>query len=271
MLSAALIHPDYKAVIPLPPEPILQQDGHTKNDCEQNASKRIPEAIRREHPHLKLIVVEDALYAAGPHVRLLQQHKMKFIIGCKGAYDYLFRFRTDLITDYEFTTDKGVQHKFRFANQIPLNGSHPDIKINVLDYYEIQPSGKKHHFTWITDLPLTPSSVYNIMKGGRARWKIENETFNTLKNQGYHFEHNYGHGNQHLTTVFSYLMMLAFLIDQLQQLCCKLFRAALNFSKSKIRLWEKLRGYFTLYFIDNWEQIYDAIAHQKGGILINTS
>ena len=36
----------------------------------------------------------------------------------------------------------------------------------------------------------------------RARWKIENETFNTLKNQGYHFEHNYGHGEQHLSVVF---------------------------------------------------------------------
>ena len=65
-----------------------------------------------------------------------------------------------------------------------------------------------------------------LMRGARARWKIENETFNTLKNQGYHFEHNFGHGHQHLSTVLMHLMMLAFLIDQIQQRCCRLFQAA---------------------------------------------
>jgi hypothetical protein len=271
MLGAAIVNPDYKEVIPLPPEPILQQDGNTKNDCEQNASKRIIENIRREHPHLKLIVIEDALSASGPHVKLLQEFNMRFIIGCKTSYDYLFRNRQELVTKHEFTDEDGTQHLFQFANQVPLNGSHLDIKINVLDYYEINKKGKKKHFTWITDLPLTKDSVYKIMKGGRARWKIENETFNTLKNQGYHFEHNFGHGNQYLTTVFVYLMMLAFLIDQVQQLCCKLFKAALEFSKTKVRLWEKIRGYFTLYLIHSWEQLYDAIAHQKGSDISDTT
>ena len=60
------------------------------------------------------------------------------------------------------------------------------------------------------------------MRAGRARWKIENETFNTLKNQDYCFEHNFGHGEKNLSTVFAFLMMLAFLIDQIQQRCCKL-------------------------------------------------
>ena len=56
-------------------------------------------------------------------------------------------------------------------------------------------------------------NVAAIMRAGRASWKVENETFNTLKNQGYHFEHNFGHGEKHLATVFANLMMLAFLID----------------------------------------------------------
>ena len=73
---------------------------------------------------------------------------------------------------------------------------------------------------------LTPDNVDVIMRGGRARWKIENETFNTLKNQGYHLEHNYGHGEQNLSVVFAMLMMLAFLVDQTQQLCCPVFQAA---------------------------------------------
>lgn len=271
MLGGVLIHPDYKEVIPLPPEPILQQDGNSKNDCEQCASKRMIENIRREHPHLKLIVVEDALSCTGPHVQMLQQHKMKFIIGCKNLYNHMFKIQQDIVTEHELIDENNVRHLFRFANNIPLNKSYLGIKVNVLDYYEINSKGKERHFTWITDLPLTKSTVFKIMKGGRARWKIENETFNTLKNQGYHFEHNYGHGDKNLTTVFAYLMMLAFLIDQVQQLCCKLFKAALEFSKSKIRFWEKIRGYFTLYYLDSWEQLYDAITYQKGDPQPNTS
>ena len=64
-----------------------------------------------------------------------------------------------------------------------------------------------------------------MVRGGRARWKIENETFNTLKNQGYQFGHNFGHGKQNLSTIFVMLMMLAFLVDQTQELCCPLFQA----------------------------------------------
>ena len=69
----------------------------------------------------------------------------------------------------------------------------------------------KHQFSWVTDLELTAGSVEKVMRGGRARWKIENETFNTLKNQGYQLEHNFGHGQQHLSVVFAMLMLLAVL------------------------------------------------------------
>ena len=86
--------------------------------------------------------------------------------------------------------------------------------MNVLDYEERRPSGKVQHVTWVTDIPLHKHNLVRVMRGARARWKIENETFNTLKNQGDHFEHNFGHGYKHLSTVFAYLMMLAFLVDQ---------------------------------------------------------
>jgi hypothetical protein len=82
------------------------------------------------------------------------------------------------------------------------------------------------------------------MRGARARWKIENETFNTLKNQGYQFGHNFGLGKQHLSEVFVLLMMLAFLVDQIQQLCCPLFQAAWKKWKTKRSLWEKVRIHF---------------------------
>jgi hypothetical protein len=64
---------------------------------------------------------------------------------------------------------------------------------------------KVQHWSWVTDIRVSKRNVYHLMRGGRARWKIETETFNTLKNQGYHFEHNYGHGEQHLFVVFATL------------------------------------------------------------------
>ena len=93
------------------------------------------------------------------------------------------------------------------------------------------------------------------MRGGRARWKIENETFNTLKNQGYNFEHNYGHGKENLSVVFAMLMMLAFLVDQAQQLAFQLFRSVWKKLGSKRSLWEKIRSLFFAFKFDSMADI----------------
>jgi hypothetical protein len=111
----------------------------------------------------------------------------------------------------------------------------------------------------VTDLRVTKGTVYQLMRGGRARWRIENETFNTLKNQGYHFEHNFGHGYQHLSVVFARLMMLAFLVDQVQQLCCPLFQAVWAHLGSKRRLWERMRALFSDYALDSMRQLCEAL------------
>ncbi len=97
------------------------------------------------------------------------------------------------------------------------------------------------------------------MRAGRSRWKIENETFNTLKNQGYHFEHNYGHGNQNLSVVLAMLMMLAFLVDQTQQLCCPQFAAAWKKCISKRALWERVREIFHQFEVTSMQAIYEAV------------
>ena len=104
-------------------------------------------------------------------------------------------------------------------------------------------------------------NVFHLMRGGRARWKIENETFNTLKNQGYHFEHNYGHGEQHLSVVFAMLMMLAFLVDQAQQLCCALFQAVWAKLGSKRLLWERMRALFYDYALASMRQLFEALLY----------
>jgi hypothetical protein len=116
------------------------------------------------------------------------------------------------------------------------------------------------HFSWVTDLLITADNVYPLAKIGRARWHIENETFNTLKNQGYQFEHNFGHGYKNLSHVFGLLMFLAFLIDQIQQRSCGLFREALAKAKRKIRFWAKLRFYFLEVQLDSWADLFSIIA-----------
>ena len=153
----------------------------------------------------------------------------------------------------------GVVHHFRFCNGVPLNESNPDELVNVLEYWEIHPDGTVQHFSWITDFLLIPENVWDIMRGGRARWKIENETFNTLKNQGYHLEHNYGHGDQNLSVVLALLMMLAFLVDQVQQLCCPVFQAAWHKMKTKRHLWEEIRNYFHMLVFDSMEALLRAL------------
>ena len=146
-------------------------------------------------------------------------------------------------------------------NEVPLNDANYDLKVNFLECLFEDGRGKVVRFTWITDFHLNKQNVYKIARGGRARWKIENETFNTLKNQGYEFEHNYGHGYKYLCHVFANLMMLAFLIDQVQQRCCGLFQAALKKTVSRIVLWERLRSLFFHHFIQEWTDVWNAIAY----------
>lgn len=94
-----------------------------------------------------------------------------------------------------------MTHRFRYFNQAPLNDSHLELEIYFLEYWETKPNGQTTHFFWVTDLTINEANLIALMCAARARWKVENETFNTLKNHGYHFEHNFGHGYQHLSTV----------------------------------------------------------------------
>jgi len=276
LLGAVLVHPDHKEVFPLAPEPILKQDGSTKNDCERNAAKRFLNDTRREHPHMKFIVIEDALASNAPHIKLLQELNYRYLLGAKQA-DHKFLFdwvdNTSTTISHELSGEKGVIHRFRYLNNAPLNDANFELEINFLEYWEIKPHGRTTHFSWVTDIEITQDNLMPLMRGARARWKVENETFNTLKNHGYHFEHNFGHGYHHLSTVMVHLMMLAFLIDQIQQRCCGLFNRALDKAQSKARFWQKIRNLFQSFLIPHWEAMYLGIANELKPTVIpyNTS
>jgi hypothetical protein len=265
MVGAAIVHPDFRAVIPLMPEPIVNQDGTEKNDCERNAAKRFLAKLRQDHPHLKCIVTEDSLSSTAPPIETLPAHGLHDLLGVKeGDHAYLFAQaqaaeQAGRVT-YEERDDRaaGLVHRFRFGNDVPLNASNADVRGNFLEYGEIG-AHKVQHVSWVTDLRVSKRNVYHLMRGGRARWKIANEPFKTLKNPGYNFEHNYGHGQQHLSVVFATVMMLAVLVDQTQQLCCALFQAVWAKLGSKRLLWERMRALFYDYAFASMRQLFEAL------------
>lgn len=263
LLQAALVHPDLKQVIPFAPEPISKQDGSKKNDCERNAAKRLLADLRREHPHLDITILADALYANEPFLALLEQYKMNYIVGVKpGDHEWLFDYIEHASCEHiEYEDEKNIRYNYKFINNVPLNESQDHRKVNFIEYTEVSPKGTSKHFTWITGFNISKENITSIMRGGRSRWKIENETFNTLKNQGYQFEHNFGHGYKNLSHVFANLMLLAFAIDQIQQMGCKAFNKALKRNHNKLSyLWEKLRSIFFHFVIKSWESLYQGMA-----------
>ena len=258
MLAGVLVHPDHREVFPFCPEPISKSDGATKNDCEQNAGRRFLEHFHREHPRLKVIFTFDALSAKAPYIRPIIDMGAHFIIGVnQGGNPGLFEYLKGIeLTMHKVTTKKEVM-ECSFYNNIPLNDSNHDLEVNFIDCVVKDLKGKiVGHFSWITNILVTKNNVYELSIGGRARWKIENETFNTLKNQGYHFEHNFGHGYQHLSHVFGLLMFLAFFIDQVQQRCCGLFQAAVKKAGSRARFWRRQQSIFTELYISSWEDLF---------------
>jgi hypothetical protein len=273
MMAGVIIHPDVKEVIPLCPEPILKQDGSEKNDCERNAVARWLDKFQGEHPKIPVIITEDGLSSNGPHIKKIIELGYSYILMAKpGDHKYLFEnFHLSAADVKSYSIiDGSTEHQFRYINRIALNEKNSDLMVNFLEYKEDGANGVKT-FTWVTDIEINNQNVYQIMSGGRARWKIENETFNTLKNQGYEFEHNFGHGNKNLSTNFAFLMMLAFLIDQIQQSISPAFQAALAASKRKTRFWERIRSWFDEVFIPNWEAFFLALASRIGLQFPNSS
>lgn len=274
MLSAVIVHPNYRPVFPLMLEPIEKKDGVKKNDCEHSALKRMLVKLRTAHPHLKLMVTLDGLYADGIIIQLLKKLDIRYIISANEKdLKYLYEFyHTAKKETCSLTRDKREQ-TLNWVNALPLNATHRDESVNMLMVEETIHQKKKslyQKFAWITDIAIKASTVENLMKGGRARWKIENETFNTLKNQGYHFDHNFGHGYQKLSTVMAYLMFTAFLIDQVQEFCCKHFKAALKKIGRLKYLWERMRNYFINFKIDYWEELYTLLASDYRAIPIQS-
>jgi len=266
VLAAAMVCPGIKQVIPLAPEPIQNTDGTTKQDCEINAGKRLLKKIRTDHPKLKITIGGDSLYSKQPFLDELKANNMSFILVAKpGDHKSLYQWFTETkainaIHTLKIKDWKGRVHVYEWLNDIPLNDTKNADNVNFFQYSIFK--GKKRTFrcSWVTDIKITAKNIKELVKFGRARWKIENETFNTLKNQGYHASHNYGHGHKNLAYNFFLINLLAFYMHQIFQLSCGHYQYCRSKFTAYKDFWNNLRSIIRYHLFYSWERLLDYVA-----------
>jgi hypothetical protein len=264
-LTAVIVSPDLPQVLVVASEEIKKQDGKKKNDHELVAATRLVPLVKEAIGERKAIIGGDCLFANAPFIRLLQSNNLNFLFSIKEGYQGYPYIQFNQLSQSNKTKiwiqkDKTHLSHYEFANNLILNGQNQDIKVNFVRFKQTNlKTGEILTMEWITDIPLSIGNIQAVVKAGRARWKIENETFNTLKNQGYNYTHNFGHGKKYLAQNLAQLMLIAFTFDQMQHLLSPLFNKALTVCKSKKMLWLKLREIFDLIPCENMETIYKII------------
>jgi len=261
IVQAALVHPDKSQVVPLAPEEVKNTDGGEKQDCEINAGKRLIKKLRKTHPKLQLIIVGDSLYSKQPFVQDAGNALMRFVLVAKEPdHEVLMQYvdgarRLGGLFRVEVKDHKDRLHVYEWINEVPLNGHDDAPLVNYFTYSLVVNNKRTYYNSWVTDIPIEETNIEELARIGRMRWKIENEVFNTVKNQGYHIEHNYGHGERYLSYNFFLLNMLAFFMHQIFELTDRLYQACRQKLGSKRNLWDHLRVSMRMLIFPNWETL----------------
>jgi hypothetical protein len=272
VLAATIVCPGIKQVLALAAEPIQNFDGSTKQDCEINAGKRIVHKIRSAHPKLRIIIVGDGLYSKQPFIDEIKQAAMSYILVAKPD-DHIFL--NQWFSDFqkmgethrlEIKDVKKGKHVYEWVNDIPLNGTKDADNVNYFEYTMFKGDKASYHNSWVTDIPITRDNILELVKGGRARWKIENEAFNTLKNQGYHLEHNFGHGEKHLSYNLLLFNFLAFYTHQILELSDVHYQQCRGKFTSRKEFWNQLRCTIRILIFRSFDSLLNFIIDPESGI-----
>jgi len=265
VVQAAIVHPDHKQVIPMCPEEIRNEDGDTKQDCEINAAKRLMLKLKKMHPRLKYIRLGDSIYATTPFIKETLAQGDHYIFAVKPG-DHTTLFENLKAVDYERHDESGKNKRYvyEWCKNVALTAGDDSIYVNVLRLRIVTPQDEGNDKvtyigTWITDLGVNESNIVKLVKGARSRWRIENECFNTLKNQGYELKHNYGHGDKNLCFNFYLLTLLAFYIHQILELSDKLFQAVRKECGTLKGTWIMIRSLFNMFVYNSWEAMMEHI------------
>lgn len=222
-------------------------ENFEKQDCELKAFPRLVDKLHSLFPRTKLCLLLDGLYANQNVIRLAEANRWKYIITFKeGSMPERF---DETLSLARLQKDNRLRVKedtctqsFQWVEQLPVAEFTP----NVLFCREQPQEGEATNFVWLTNFELFTTRVENIAnKGGRLRWKIENEGFNVQKNDGYEMQHPYSEHHNGFRT-FYILLLIAHYITQLIlhgsliRALAKSFGSAKNFAR---RLAESLRNH----------------------------
>ena len=217
MLAAMIVAPGHNMVLPLMPEFITPQDGAEKQDCERNAAKRRLSAHGKRVQHLHPVYLGDALFSCQPLAEAVLETGADFLFvvkkdGHKTLYEFIEGASLGQRTVIERKPGKrSLTYRYRWIEAVPLRDGEDALTVNWLRVTIADEKGKvTYDSAFVTSLPLTADNVVEVAACARARWKIENESFNVLKNNGYNLAHNFGHGKKYLARTFAAMNVLAF-------------------------------------------------------------
>lgn len=267
VLLAMLSAPGQTEVILLEPEFITPQDGHDKQDCEQAGIKRWVRRHSNKFAPWSITILTDDLHCHQPTCELFIEHNLYFILTCKEESHTTLYEELALLAQVEGAIgQKIVRHwqgrhcerqVYRWAEALPLRRGPDALLVNwcELTVYNESTGERMYHNAWATNHTVGEDTVVEIASGGRAHWKVENEGINVLKNQGYHLEHNYGHGKQNLANVLLSLLLLAFLMHSLLALTCERYQAVRQALGARRKFFESLRTLTRFFYYSDWHQL----------------
>ena len=179
----------------------------------------------------------------------------------KTLYEHLDGIR---LPSRRTTSGRGTRrrnHRHRWMTGLPIRDGDDALRVNWLEITSSRPDGTvTYRGTFVTSLDVNRDNVAELAVCARARWKIENETFNVLKQHGYHLEHNFGHGKDTLATVLVVLNLLAFALHatcELTETCWQQARQRLG---ARTRLFEHLRSITAYQVFPSWSALMFLLA-----------
>jgi hypothetical protein len=271
-LTPVIVKPGCAQVLPLPPEFIVPQDGQEKQDCERVAAKRWLAQHHAHFPPHTLTYLGDDLYANQPLGQLIvETYHQSFIFVCKpdshsSLYEWVARLEksggVEKVTKRCWNGKHHERWSYRFVNQVPMRSGADALLVNWCELVITQEGTGKilYQNSFVTNHTLRRENVEVIVQAGRTRWKIENENNNVLKTKGYHLEHNFGHGQQHLSNVLVMLNLLAFLVHTVQELTDPSYQLLRRTLGARKTFFDDLRALTRYLLFDSWDALFQFMA-----------
>ena len=270
MLSATLVAPGHAMTLPLMPCFIEPQDGHDKQDCERAAAKRWLALQGPGLAHLRPVYLGDDLLACQTIAQAVISEGADFLFTCKPdshktLYDFIAGAAARTLTVAEKTkANKRQIVSYRWFDAVPLRGGEDAMEVNYLEIAIADRTGKvTYRNSFVTSIGLTKDNVAAIAAAARARWKIENESFNVLKNNGYCLEHNFGHGKDRLAMLFAAMNLLAFTFHCVSDILEEKWQDARNAKGSRTRFFMHLKTITAYIVFASWDELLETIITSK--------